>query len=143
MSSRRTDVEIPVPQAIPKLARHFRVIAPDYMGFGKSDHPLDREYTATAHLDNLEELVRQLDLRTSPLRSTTGVVLSVEVCHSGNPDRISRVVVMNTSLPLGIQSEDALWEANSKESAWFGWAARAIQLARSSRPSANGQTLTK
>lgn len=50
-------------KAIPTLARHFRVIAPDYMGFGKSGHPQDREYTATAHIDNLEALVKQLNLK--------------------------------------------------------------------------------
>lgn len=113
-------------KAIPTLTRHFRVIAPDYMGFGKSGHPQDREYTATAHIDNLEALVKQLDLKDITLvvhdwGGAIGGGLSLR-----QPDRISRVVVMNTSLSLGIPTEDALWAANSKESAWFGWADRAV-----------------
>jgi haloalkane dehalogenase len=110
-------------KSIPTLARHFRVIAPDYMGFGKSGHPQDREYTATAHIDNLEELVKRLDLKDITLvvhdwGGAIGGGLSLR-----QPHRISRVVVMNTSLSLGIRSEDALWADNSKESAWFwmGW----------------------
>lgn len=39
-------------KVVPVLSPSYRVIAPDYMGFGKSETPQDREYTATAHIDN-------------------------------------------------------------------------------------------
>lgn len=50
-------------KVVPILSPSYRVIAPDYMGFGKSETPQDREYTATAHIDNLTALVDKLDLQ--------------------------------------------------------------------------------
>lgn len=49
-------------EVIPILSKDNRVIAPDYMGFGKSETPQDAEYTATRHIDNLEYLVQELNL---------------------------------------------------------------------------------
>jgi pimeloyl-ACP methyl ester carboxylesterase len=43
---------------IPKLAGTFRVIAPDYLGFGFSDQPSAKEYRYT--FDNLTGLVEKL-----------------------------------------------------------------------------------
>lgn len=43
---------------IPKLASNFRVIAPDYLGFGFSDQPSATEYSYT--FDNLTGLVEKL-----------------------------------------------------------------------------------
>ena len=48
---------------IPPLAQHHRVIAPDHMGFGKSETPADREYTLEQHCRNLGALIEELDLR--------------------------------------------------------------------------------
>src|SRR5690348_2221035 len=45
------------------LSRYHRVIVPDHMGFGKSETPQDRTYLLNEHIDNLEALVRSLDLR--------------------------------------------------------------------------------
>lgn len=43
---------------IPKLAENFRVIAPDYVGFGYSDAPDANEFKYT--FDNLAEHVEEL-----------------------------------------------------------------------------------
>ena len=43
---------------IPKLSDHFRVIAPDYIGFGYSDAPNTKEFDYT--FDNLAEQVEEL-----------------------------------------------------------------------------------
>src|SRR6516162_9411853 len=43
---------------IPKLAGKFRVIAPDYLGFGYSDQPSAKEYSYT--FENLTGLVEKL-----------------------------------------------------------------------------------
>ena len=41
-----------------------RVIAPDLIGFGKSDKPAERsDYTYQAHVDWMREAVEKLDLR--------------------------------------------------------------------------------
>jgi pimeloyl-ACP methyl ester carboxylesterase len=42
------------------LAREFRLIAPDLLGFGFSDKPLDGEYSVRHHADMLVALVRDL-----------------------------------------------------------------------------------
>jgi haloalkane dehalogenase len=49
---------------IPILSTHFRVIAPDLIGFGKSDKLIDRtDYTYQKHIDWLNTLVQKLDLK--------------------------------------------------------------------------------
>src|SRR5713101_638920 len=49
---------------IPPLASRFRVIAPDYLGFGRSDKPLRIEdYTYDLHTRAITFLVTALDLR--------------------------------------------------------------------------------
>lgn len=113
-------------EVIPILSKDYRVIVPDYMGFGKSETPQHVEYTAKRHTDNLEVLVEELDLH--------GITL---VCHDWGGQiggafalrqhqRVKRVVVMNTLLSLGMPVEDDCWAKNGKESAWFGWANRAV-----------------
>jgi haloalkane dehalogenase len=48
---------------IPILAQGFRVIAPDYFGFGRSDKPLDPDfYTYDRHSESIGRLVETLDL---------------------------------------------------------------------------------
>lgn len=49
-------------EVIQALSKNHRVIVPDYMGFGKSETPQDREYTTKTHADSIEALVEKLDL---------------------------------------------------------------------------------
>src|ERR1700693_558431 len=47
-----------------RTRRRFRVIAPDYLGFGRSDKPLQIEdYTYDLHVASIHALVDSLDLR--------------------------------------------------------------------------------
>jgi len=46
-----------------RLKRSFRCVAPDYPGFGLSDHPEDYRYTPEEHAEVIGALVRNLDLR--------------------------------------------------------------------------------
>lgn len=113
-------------EVIPILSKSHRVIVPDYMGFGKSETPQNVEYTARRHADNLEILVKELNLHNITLvvhdwGGQIGGALALR-----QPDRISRIVVMNTLLSLGMPAEDECWKNNAKESAWFGWADRAV-----------------
>jgi haloalkane dehalogenase len=87
----------------PLVAAGHRCVAPDLVGFGKSDKPADRfAYTYQSHLDWLRQVVfDRLEL--------SGVTM---VCHdwggllglrllSEHPDRFRRVVATNTSMPTG------------------------------------------
>lgn len=81
---------------IPPLARHFRVIVPDHMGFGKSETPLDAEYTLERHARNLGLLIEELDLRNITLVMQDWGGPMGTVLASRYPDRMKRFVAMNT-----------------------------------------------
>ena len=86
---------------IPILAPLGRVIAPDLIGFGRSDKPVERTaYTYTMHRDALTSFIEQLDLRRITLvcqdwGGLLGIPLAMDMS-----DRFSRLVLMNTGLPI-------------------------------------------
>lgn len=96
---------------IPALARHFRVVAPDIVGFGFTDRPVGAPYdleTWTAHaigvLDGLG-----ID-RAHVIGNSFGgsLALSLAIRH---PDRVSRLVLMGSvGVPFTITPGlDAVW----------------------------------
>jgi haloalkane dehalogenase len=84
---------------IPPLAGRFRVIAPDYLGFGRSDKPTEIGwYTYDRHTDSIRELIEQLDLRgITVVVQDWGGPIGLRVA-SELPDRFARLVVLNTGL---------------------------------------------
>ena len=88
---------------IPGLAAAgHRVIAPDLVGFGRSDKPAERgDYTYARHVAWLHAFVRALDLRRITLFCQDwGGLLGLRVV-AADPDRFARVVAANTFLPAG------------------------------------------
>ena len=81
---------------IPPLSKHFRVIAPDHMGFGKSESPPGAVYSLDRHARNLESLIEELDLRdiTLVMQDWGGPIGAVVA--SRHPERMKRFVAMNT-----------------------------------------------
>jgi haloalkane dehalogenase len=81
---------------IPALSKRFRVIAPDHMGFGKSESPPNVAYTLDRHARNLESLIEELDLRdiTLVMQDWGGPIGTV--IASRHPERMKRFVAMNT-----------------------------------------------
>jgi cis-3-alkyl-4-acyloxetan-2-one decarboxylase len=81
---------------IPRLSGHFRVIAPDNMGFGKSESPPQAEYTLDRHARNLGALIEELDLHeiTLVMQDWGGPIGTVVA--SRYPERMKRFVAMNT-----------------------------------------------
>lgn len=107
----------------PVVAAGHRVIAPDLVGFGKSDKPAQREdYTYARHVFWMGELVRLLDLRDVTLfcqdwGGLIGLRLWAEM-----PDRFARIVVANTALPTGdkpMGEAFASWRQFSQETPEF------------------------
>jgi haloalkane dehalogenase len=89
----------------------YRCIAPDYAGFGRSDKPTDLGwYTYDRHTELMATLLEDLDLRdvTAVVHDWGGPIgLRLAAEH---PDRISRMVVMETGLFTGEQQmSDAWW----------------------------------
>jgi haloalkane dehalogenase len=80
----------------------FRVIAPDLIGFGRSDKPVRRsDHTYQRHVDWVRSLVLQLGLRNVTLfcQDWGGLIgLRVVAAHE---KRFKRVVTANTFLPTG------------------------------------------
>jgi len=79
-----------------------RIIAPDLVGFGRSDKPADRnDYTYQRHVDWMQSLIDQLDPSGMTLVCQDwGGLVGLRLV-AANPDRFARVVVANTGLPTG------------------------------------------
>ena len=87
---------------IPILAAGHRVIAMDFIGFGRSDKFSDSEdYTFQMHSDTLAGFIKQLDLRgVTAVVQDWGGLIGLPVATQ-MPDRFSRLVIMNTGLATG------------------------------------------
>ncbi len=86
----------------PLVKAGYRAVVPDFIGFGRSDKYAELEaYTYQMHVDTLWAFIQKLDLRdiTFVMQDWGGVVgLRVAGEH---PERVARLVVMNTGLPTG------------------------------------------
>jgi haloalkane dehalogenase len=84
---------------IPALAARHRVIAPDYLGFGRSDKPLQIEdYTYDLHVRSIASLVESLDLReVTVVVQDWGGPIGLRVATEMK-DRFVRIVALNTGL---------------------------------------------
>jgi haloalkane dehalogenase len=110
---------------IPPLSKRYRVIVPDHMGFGKSETPVDKEYTLATHVENLEALLLELDLQdiTLVLHDWGGPIGGGFALR--HPDRVKRLFLMNTVVPLGLAIEAELLSKATAQSKWFQWATKA------------------
>ena len=100
---------------IPGLAKKYRVIVPDHMGFGKSATPQDREYTLRSHVENLESLVDELNLTdiTFVGQDWGGPITGAFTAR--NPEKVQRLFLMNTVLGYGGG------QASGGKTPWFQW----------------------
>lgn len=84
---------------IQPLAGSHRVIAPDFIGFGRSDKPTARDwYTYDRHVDSVVQVLDRLALRdvTLVVQDWGGPIgLRVAVEH---PEHFSRLVILNTGI---------------------------------------------
>ncbi len=85
---------------IPGLAKEgYHVIAPDLIGFGKSDKPIDsKDHTYQAHVDWMSTFVKQLGLtKAAAFMQDWGGMIGLRVL-AGYPEWLDRLVVANTAL---------------------------------------------
>jgi haloalkane dehalogenase len=108
---------------IPMLvAKGFRVVAPDLIGFGKSDKPLEREaYSYAGQVAWMREWIEALDLTEMTLGcqdwgSLIGLRLAAEM-----PERFHGIALSNGGLPEGQEAPRvfAIWRAFSRYSPLF------------------------
>ncbi len=98
---------------IPILASAgHRVIAPDLVGFGRSDKPARIEdYSYARHVAWISGLVEALDLREATIFGQDwGGLIGLRVAVE-NDDRFARIVAANTGLPTGDFKMPDIWHA--------------------------------
>lgn len=106
----------------PATASGFRVVAPDLIGFGRSDKPLDRgAYSYAAQVAWMRQWIEALDLKNIILAcqdwgSLIGLRLVAEM-----PERFAGVALSNGGLPEGQPAPRAfaIWRAFSRYSPVF------------------------
>lgn len=83
-------------------AAGHRVIAPDLLGFGRSDKPIDEaSYTFGFHRGMLIALIEALDLvNVCLVCQDWGGILGLTI-PPAMPQRFTRLIVMNTTIPQG------------------------------------------
>jgi haloalkane dehalogenase len=97
---------------VPVRDAGFRCIAPDLVGFGRSDKPTDMAwYSYDRHVASAATLLEDLDLRDATIvvhdwGGPIGLRLAVE-----HPERIARIAIMDTGLFTGHQPMSDAWLA--------------------------------
>lgn len=107
----------------PLRAAGLRVIAPDLIGFGRSDKPTRRsDYSYAAHVAWMVQFIDQLDLRGITLFCQDWGSLIGLRAAAENEQRFARIVVGNGGLPTGDQELPKafrIWRAFARFSPWF------------------------
>ncbi len=107
----------------PIVGANLRAIAPDLIGFGKSDKPTAQgDYSYERHVAWMKRLLEIQDLRNITLvcqdwGSLIGLRLAAE-----NEERFDRIVLANGGLPTGDGKMPAvfrIWRAFARFSPWF------------------------
>ena len=101
------------------IAAGHRVIAPDLIGFGRSDKPLDTsEYTYERHVAWMNEWLNKNDFRGMTfVGQDWGGLVGLRVV-TANVDRFDRICIANTGLPTYGREPTAAfrdWQKFSKE----------------------------
>lgn len=86
-----------------------------------------KTYWLQDHVDNLEQLVLYLDLKNITVvmhdfGGPTGMGLAIR-----HPDRIARVIAINTAMPFGQEDLATRVTENAKTAPWFRWILKASQ----------------
>jgi haloalkane dehalogenase len=115
------------------VAAGHRVIAPDLIGFGKSDKLTEMtDYSYKKHMDWMQSFIDQLDLKNITLvcqdwGSLIGLRLAAE-----NDDKFNAIVLGNGMLPTGeekhIPKAFKIWQKFAMYSPWFP-IARIVEIA--------------
>ncbi|MDD5169422.1 MAG: alpha/beta fold hydrolase [Syntrophales bacterium] len=98
---------------ITNLSTRYRTVVPDHMGCGLSSRPGEAvfAYTLESHVDNLEDLLDHLELKkdvTLIVHDWGGMIGMACACR--NPERISRIVILNTGAFLIPPEKTLPWQ---------------------------------
>lgn len=101
----------------------FRVVAPDLIGFGKSDKPMQkRDYSFAGHVDWMKKFIEALDLNEITMFCQDwGSLIGLRVAAE-NEHRFARIALGNGGLPTGDQEMPGafkVWQLFARFSPWF------------------------
>jgi len=84
----------------PLVAEGYRVVAPDLVGFGKSDKPLKQDdHNYQMHVDLMTSFVREIGVENATLFAQDwGGLIGLRIVAE-DPDRFARIMISNTGLP--------------------------------------------
>lgn len=107
----------------PLSSAGLRVIAPDLIGFGKSDKPgTQSDYTYAAHVAWMKQFIQALDLSDITLFCQDwGSLIGLRVAAE-NEYRFARIALGNGGMPTGDQQMPKafrIWQAFARFSPWF------------------------
>jgi len=107
----------------PLAAAGLRVVAPDLIGFGKSDKPASRaDYSYAGHVEWMRLFVEALDLSNITLFCQDwGSLIGLRVAAE-NEHRFARIALGNGGLPTGDRQPPRafkVWRAFARWSPWF------------------------
>jgi haloalkane dehalogenase len=107
----------------PLAAGGLRVVAPDLIGFGRSDKPASKSaYSYAGHVDWIRRFVESLDLGNICLFCQDwGSLIGLRVAAE-NEHRFARIVLGNGGLPTGDEKLPRaffIWQSFARFSPWF------------------------
>lgn len=107
----------------PITAAGFRAVAPDLLGFGKSDKPARKsDYSFAGHVEWMRLFIEQTGLTNISLFCQDwGSLIGLRTAAE-NPERFARIVLANGGLPTGDQQMPKVflyWRAFASYSPWF------------------------
>ncbi len=108
---------------IPHLvAAGHRVVAPDLVGFGRSDKPAQRrDYSYQGHEGWMTDWLNEIKLREITLVCQDwGALIGLRLA-ADQPERFARVVVANGALPTGAGRLPAVFRAWRAYATWSPW----------------------
>ena len=109
----------------PLLAAGYRCVAPDHIGFGRSDKVTDDNwYVIDRHIERLAELIERLDLRdiTVVMQDWGGPIGLINAVAA--PDRFARLAILNTWLhhdAYAYTPAIKAWRAAATNKHWLAW----------------------
>ncbi len=107
----------------PLAAAGHRVLAPDLIGFGRSDKPESkRDYSYVGHVDWMRQFIEALDLCDITLFCQDwGSLIGLRVAAE-NEARFARIALGNGGLPTGDEPMPKVfrqWQVFARHSPWF------------------------
>ena len=109
----------------PLLAAGYRCVAPDHIGFGRSDKVTDDKwYTIDGHIDRMGDFIERLDLQdiTVFMQDWGGPIGLINAVAM--PERFSRLAILNTWLHHdGFEYGAAIraWRDAAVNRLWLAW----------------------